>query len=154
MSEKRAIAADFTNWRPVVGRRVLQLTLEVPIEETERVLQVLGSPQPGKSLWCGIALIPEPKALIQAKPEASGSPKKFHELPLSQQAAIRCGDVLFQEYLKVESDEDAADYVRCYCGVSSRGEINPIRPSGDRWRDLEAKYQSWLTDRKFAEAKR
>lgn len=77
--------------------------------------------------------------------------KSFASLTLTQQSGIRCADALFQEFLKVENEKDAAEYVRLYCGIASRSEL-PAFP--DRWHDLEGKYQSWLTDRKFAEAKR
>lgn len=168
MSQLRGIDADFTSFRHVQGRKVIQLTFEVPIERTAEVFNMLGSPRSGESLWCAIAplrlkpaardLQEEVNDLCQSstssEPKANGSPKKFHELPLSQQAAIRCGDVLFQEYLKVESAEGAADYVRCHCGVKSRSDIRADGPSAQRWNQIEHFYQSWLTDRKFAEAKR
>ena len=57
MEDARAIQADFATWRPIQGRKVLQLIFEVPIEQTEQVLTVLGVPQTGESKWCGIALL-------------------------------------------------------------------------------------------------
>ena len=80
--------------------------------------------------------------------------KPFASLPLSQQAAIRCGDVLFQEYLKFEDEADTARAVRKLCCVDSRSQIVAGSPAGSIWNQLEASYQNWLTDRKFAEAKR
>jgi single-strand DNA-binding protein len=57
MSEPRVIQADYANWRPVAGRKVLQLVFEVPIEQTEQVLKMLGVPMPGESKWCAIASV-------------------------------------------------------------------------------------------------
>lgn len=57
MTEPRVIRADYSNWRPVAGRKVLQLILEVPIEQTADVMAKLGVPMPGESKWCAVALL-------------------------------------------------------------------------------------------------
>jgi len=57
MSGPRVIRADYANWRPVAGRKVLQLILEVPIEQTADVMEKLGVPMPGESKWCAVALL-------------------------------------------------------------------------------------------------
>jgi hypothetical protein len=57
LSDLRGIEADFATWRPVQGRKVLQLVFEVPLENTQHVLDMLGIPQPGESKWCAIALL-------------------------------------------------------------------------------------------------
>lgn len=80
--------------------------------------------------------------------------KSFASLPLSQQAAIRCGDVLFQEFVRAENEADAASAVRVACDISSRSGIIHNSRAGEQWQQLERQYQAWLTDRKFAEAKR
>lgn len=191
MSEHCIIRADFSNWRPIQGRKVMQLIFEVPIEEAETALKMLGIPQPGESKWCAIALLENGKLASESaaglrknapKPsEGTAAPegqtgqepspttatiaqagtsetqshdrRPFSSLPLSQQAAIRCGDVMFQEFLNLDTSADAADYVRNYCGVSSRSDIK-AGPAGDRWKGLESRYQSWVTDRNFAGARR
>lgn len=155
MSKLRGIDAEYVNWRTVIGRKVLQLVFEIDISRQQEVLTMLGVPTVGESKWVAIAPLDlTPKSLVQAKPEASGSPKKFHELPLSQQAAIRCGDPLFQEYMGAENEAQCTAKVRGVCDVMSRSEIVPNMRAGSLWQQTEAQYQSWLTDRKFAEAKR
>lgn len=57
MSEHRVIQADYSNWRTVAGRKVLQLVFEVPIEQTSDVMEKLGVPMPGENKWCAIALL-------------------------------------------------------------------------------------------------
>lgn len=57
MSEPRVIQADYSNWRTVAGRKVLQLVFEVPIEQTADVMEKLGVPMPGENKWCAIALL-------------------------------------------------------------------------------------------------
>ena len=57
MSQPRVIQADYSNWRTVAGRKVLQLVFEVPIEQTADVMEKLGVPMPGENKWCAIALL-------------------------------------------------------------------------------------------------
>lgn len=92
--------------------------------------------------------------------------RPFSSLPLSQQAAIRCTDKDFQTFLgrmvtvmyttdEPRAAEDiAAEGVRNICKVSSRSKIVEGDKSGDRWLHLEAQYQSWLTDQRYAGASR
>lgn len=156
MSELRGIDADFTSFRHVQGRKVIQLTFEVPIERTAEVFNMLGSPRSGESLWCAIAPLNLKARTEGQASNASGSPKKFVEMPLSQQAALRCGDVLFQECHGAESAEIMADILRRECGVSSRADLDDKRnvDARNQFADMEAAYQGWLTDRKYAQVAR
>jgi hypothetical protein len=156
-----AIWADFVHIRTVKGRKVCEIILETALEDLIEVLNRLGNPVGADSVPVAITRVDpnKVKAALDIKPQAKAKPeaaphKPFSSLPLSQQAAIRCGDVLFQEYLKLETEDEAADYVRHHCGVKSRSDIKADGPSAQRWKQIEAMYQSWLTDRKFAEAKR
>ncbi len=183
MAEKlRGIEADFATWRPVQGRKVLQLIFEVPIEQTQNVLDMLGIPQPGESKWCAIALMNNPPSgpsktklpeapasgggpILQAERSEGGSPKPFSTLPLSQQAAIRCGDETFRDFISTlgasgigrYTPEMAADMVRSQCAVKSRADldddVNHI-DARNRWLYLERTYQRWLTDVRYAGSKR
>jgi len=186
MTAPRVIQADYANWRPVAGRKVLQLTFEVPIEQTEQVMKMLGVPMPGESKWCAIALLEQKSgeatandpevggdegANVVSRPSAtatgvklsgpatnSKAPRPFASLPLSQQAAIRTGDKSFRDFLETQTpihdQESYADAVRAICGVESRSDIRPGTPAAIAWMALEAKYQNWLTDRRYAEAAR
>jgi hypothetical protein len=160
LSEPRAIAADFVTFRHVQGRKVLQVVCEVPVEEMGKVFDVLGTPSTGESLW--IALAPMPKQ-AQAEPSAAAPTKehrKFSELPLPQQAGIRCQDkdfhwFLMDEYPTIAARSTEPKGIICeLCGVNTRSELTHGEASGDMWHSIEARYQSWLTDRKFAEARR
>ncbi len=136
----------------------MQLTLEIPLEQTEHVLSILGYPKPGESLWVALAPMPaviEPSAAAPVKEH-----RKFSELPLPQQAGIRCQDKDFQWFLMDEYPAIAATksepkgIVCVVCGVTTRSEITHGEASGDKWHAMEARYQTWLTDKKFAGAKR
>lgn len=90
--------------------------------------------------------------------------KPFHTLPLAQQCAIRCGDERFFDYLQKrwpyvwkqtlgEPHERAAKIVRHELGVTSRAELGKGNHDADNsWRLLEADFQQWLLDDKYADA--
>lgn len=167
MDKPCIIQADFSTFRPVSGRKVLQLTFEVPIEQTRDVLEKLGIPTPGENRWCAIALLDLSK--LSAAPQAQAAPTKdrrpFSSLPLSQQAGIRSTEPEFLRFLwaipkgsmciNVEKDEDICpEWIRKLCGVESRGQLIAGTKAGDAWLDLEAQYQTWLTDQKYAGSRR
>lgn len=75
------------------------------------------------------------------------SHRKFSDMPLSTQAALRCGDVQFQHYLKVVNVEEAADFVPLHCGIISRSALDDPKNSSARfqWDTLERGFQKHLT---------
>lgn len=163
MSEPCVIRADYANWRPVAGRKVLQLVFEVPIEQTADVMAKLGVPMPGESLWCAIAVLDSPVAQRSEPPAHNGlvagsnpagatkDRKPFASLPLVQQCAIRCNDNEFKLFLNASNGVDAADKVRKMCGVTSRSELTAGSKPGKEWLRLEGEYQAYLTTRQYAD---
>lgn len=71
MTKLCGIDADYVNWRPVTGRKVLTLTFEVDISRQEEVLRYLGAPASDKSIPCAIALLDMKSACA---PVADGKP--------------------------------------------------------------------------------
>jgi hypothetical protein len=150
MTDARAISATFATWRPVNGRKVLQLVFEVPIEQQGEVLTMLGAPD---DKWCAIALLkkkPETVAeALAAKPKTA-----FKDMALPAQCGIRCEDVQFQEFIKschgVASALYVTGFVRMYCDVKSRAELstNHEAPLPNLARQAQARSQSgtfWIT---------
>ena len=88
------------------------------------------------------------------------SKRKFSDLPLSQQAGIRCQDKQFQIYLMDQWAEiaahhnDAGHIVRKICKVASRAEFDQTDTAANGWIDLEWDYQQWLTTKNYAESVR
>lgn len=135
---KPVLQADFATWRPVQGRKVLQLIFEVPIENTEHVLKILGVPNPGDSKWCEIKLL-QPEAEGQVS-EANGSHKKWNEYTRSQQAAILCSDPEFQRYFSGGGSElMTKEMLRRQLRIESRKELD--KPENHaRWDEFVAIY--------------
>jgi hypothetical protein len=86
--------------------------------------------------------------------------RKFSEMPLSQQAALRCRDESFQRFLAMQSGQDdfteeqAAADVCMRCDVASRSMIREGDKAGDYWLSIEARYQQFLVDQKYGQARR
>ena len=62
MNQAAAFKATFHNIRNVMGRKVVQVICEVPIEEGSKVTDILGWPDPSNPKWIVIALLNEDAA--------------------------------------------------------------------------------------------
>lgn len=88
--------------------------------------------------------------------------KRFHELPLSQQAALACNDRGFRDWLSISfgetwadvvvnapqnqdlrAHEVAAEVIRSICDVSSRSKIAHGSHAGETWTRI---YSQFLTE--------
>ncbi len=128
-----AIRAAYSDLKLVKTRKVLQLIFEVPIEEADHALRVLGGmPRGDAETWVGIAPITEEAATRPAeKPR-----RAWGDLTPTQQAGIRCSDADFQAWLGCFDAEEAAVKVRDHCGVKSRADIG-LHPANRRWREMD-----------------
>ena len=136
MSAFRAAFADF---KLVKTRSVGQFIFEVPVEDVDKALKVLGGvPKPATEAWAAIALLkPEP---VKGEPSERAK-RKWHELSLPEQIGIRCNDPRFHQFLGGHMEPDtAADIVRSRCGVASRRDIQPGTEAANRWQVLETDY--------------
>jgi len=75
----------------------------------------------------------------------------FRDLRMANQAGILCASIPFLKFLSerlradaILTQDEAADYVRRYCGVKSRADIRPRTPSGDKWQRLVDEYRTWM----------
>lgn len=156
MSAPAAISGDFATYRHVQGRKVLQLVIEVPAESAASVFAALGTPGAGEGIPVALARLAKPSEAPQRPKER----RPFTELPYAQQAAIRCGDGYFEEFLKERAGPDGVlqiegcvhdpvpGHVRHLCGVRSRSEIIKGTPAGARWAALEAEFYAWQRGRR------
>lgn len=164
-----AIKAVYADYRRVKGRKVLQLICEVPLELAPMVHKVFGEPTPDESLWVGIARLdpqsaddetpvrhakeitdtPQKTAGNSTKNAERESSRKWHEMKPSQQAGIACQDDLFARFLFDEygvygNDEvGCADFVRKFCGVKSRSELDTNNTAANTFRMLHNAFEAW-----------
>jgi len=87
--------------------------------------------------------------------------RKFKDLSLVEQCAIRCEDERMRQFLAarfhcfVRDDNEATETIRKYLGVSSRSELGKGNHDADnKWRALETQFQAWLLDERYADVRR
>ena len=152
-----AFRAAYADLKVVKTRQVCQFVFEVPLAEADAALEVLGGvPRPDVEVWAAIARL-DPKA-AQSPPVAQlealvpeKEHKRFHDLPLPQQAGIRCGDPAFWRFLNenrgfdvVDSADEAAVTVRHICEVASRSELKSNTEAGVAWAKLNRDFEVWM----------
>lgn len=153
MSAPAAITAQLVDVRNVAAHKSVRLELHVPAEQAGLVMAAFGWPTMADPVPVALARLqtaPEPVA----KPEAPKERRPFSELPYSQQAAMRCAEPEFSNFITATgrrltitlgkpNAEEVADCVRELCGVVSRRELDTQPTAGARWAALEAEYYAW-----------
>lgn len=76
--------------------------------------------------------------------------KNWRDLPPSQQAAMRCGEPVFVAFVRekhgaelASNGDEIASFVRAFCGVASRSELNTRHTPRTLWHQLDSQYQAW-----------
>jgi hypothetical protein len=152
--DKAAIAGTYSNFRIVRSRKICVVEIELPIEQAQALITALGLPNPANETWVAVARLQAQTPAKQETPPAASVelPRPFPSLPYSQQAALRCQDLNFREFLRsewetVKDEEDAADVVRRICGVTSRKDIKPGTKAEKLWLRLNTHYELWQSAR-------
>lgn len=131
MTAPAILKATYATWKPVPSRKILQLIFELPIEQTELAMKVLGVPTIETDTWCAIAkLVPEigpgvgcesPAGTPSDAAQGQGKPRRhLKEMPLSSQCAIMTSTPAFIEWLGCETEAEAVDTLKQKLGISSR----------------------------------
>ena len=148
MTKPAVLQADFTSYKPVPSRKVLQLVFEVPLETQAGTFATLGYPTPGESTWVAIARLQAapkqengPDAVVtpvltpSAAVEGQDRPSKFTR---SNLAGVKCKEPAFQDWLfgNTESDltmsqfltrDDLADaMLKEHLGITSKRELDTL----------------------------
>jgi hypothetical protein len=153
MTAPAAFQACFSDFRLIKGRKVAQLIFELPIEGCDAALEAMGGvPQPHEERWAAIARIDLKAAVSHPKREEEVAPRRpFDELPLPQQAALRCQDLDFRRFLRTEKNGEsvndlasAAEFVRDYCDIGSRAELAVSDKAARDWVRLDGEYRAWM----------
>ncbi len=150
--------ADYTEFLMVKGRKVLKITLEVPLEEMQSVLEYLGAPKPHESTWVAVALVNPSMIGVEPPTEAppvSKAKQRYAASDEGKKAVVRAGalakDERFYPWLIVSdkycydsggSDEDwSAEYIRTYCGIASRSELATNKEALQKFLALEEEFK-------------
>jgi hypothetical protein len=159
MSAPAAIQAQLVDVRNVSSHKCVRLEIHVPAEQAGDVMAAFGWPTMADPVPVALARLVED---ARVKPEQVKEHRSFSDLPLAQQAALRCQETQFQEFLVGTNrlcllnatKDDVADVVRQLCGVQSRADIGKgpndrsTNDSGFKWRALDAEYYAWQRGRR------
>jgi hypothetical protein len=147
MTDAAIIQATYSEWKMVKTRKVLVLSFEVPLEAQAAVMAALGTPMPDAETWVAIARLNLNAATAQAEPPAiEHQPEADIRKPksLAQIAGIICNEPAFWRYIDVPNAEEAAEYVRSRCGISTRSALDSNPDAAMVFRTLRADYQIWM----------
>jgi len=91
----------------------------------------------------------EPQSQPEAAPSSQEPKLELKGGAISQRAAINCGERGFWTFLKkygaaVTSKEEAAAWLRHFCGIESRRELDHDRAAGDAFKEIDRRYRLWL----------
>jgi hypothetical protein len=96
----------------------------------------------GQRYMLGMAAIGDDEQPIASEPKKAGPPtQRFQDFPRAKQAALKCKEVAFVEWLEEDGEEGAAMWVRAHCRVQSRAELDTNDEAGDLWDKLFATYE-------------
>lgn len=116
--------------------------------------------------WVAQVERPGPLAIERTREDAGATPaprskpkQRFADMPLSQQAGIRCEDAEFSKFIMVKfgtMNMSPTEFVRSRCGVASRAALDDPRLASARheWTTLNSEFQAWQTDQKYADTRR
>jgi hypothetical protein len=162
MTDPAAFRATYSDWRLIKGRKVVQVIFELPLEAAGQAYDVLGGmPDPGRSVWCGIARLEVTKEEANSKPSiteeavVSIKPPARPPASLAKQIGFLCKTPKFQTFLQEKfpmrawresstpNEEIAAQLVRAFCRVESRADILPGTEAEGFWKKLKSEFDAW-----------
>lgn len=138
MTEAAVFRGTIGALRTIGGRKVIAVTVEVPIEEQSTVAKIAEH-----GAWVAVARLADGEAPKPVEKER----RSWGQLSVAEQAGIRCNEGAFWKYLNkhyhlygtVSDANGAAGHVREIFGVISRKDIPEIE-----WREFDSDYQNWL----------
>jgi hypothetical protein len=158
-----AQVVDIQNDRAHKGS--IKITLHIPAEAGAHLTDVLGWPTYTNPVPVALARLVEQKEIAQQSPPSSPTPTKAGtripvaiEKRLAAKAGMLCSDPEFLLYLAYiggppnKNEEEAALYVRAFCGVNSRSEIVPGSKAAAAFERLLTDFTLYRDADKFVEA--
>jgi hypothetical protein len=146
-ADQMAFKAAFAKINPIMTREVVQFIFEVPTDEADAALKLLGGmPKSRSERWCAIARLDLEHGNGGEKTAHSQhvvGRRAFSNLPFPQQAGILSKDAAFQYWINdgFLSEQDCAAGIRKRCGVESRSDLQAGTPAGEKWLSLLREFE-------------
>lgn len=155
MSKPLVIAGNLVDAKNVAAHKCVRLSIDVPAELGAEIVKTFGWPTMAEPVSVAVARLNG--ALDNVEPIDEPRPRRqWSQLPLVQQAAMRCNEPAFQRFMFESGlaadlgEQGTIAGVRSHCGVPSRSHITLSSKAGRLWQDLEISYQNWLAGRDAA----
>jgi hypothetical protein len=148
MTKPAAIKGSFADFRLVKTRKLAQVVIEIPIEEADHALTVLGGlPRSDGERWVAIARLTKAGADRPSNPADNlgsdtstpikASPATKRERTPAERAAFLCTLPEFRKWYGAPTEEAAAHQMRAECGVSSRAQITTNPDAHEAFKRIE-----------------
>lgn len=143
-SRAHLIEGTFADIKSVKTRGVAQIVIEIPIQNAEHAIRLLGYPQPATEVHVAIARLKNGDGAIEEPAEPETPKQRLRDKSVGQQAALCCKDAVFRAYLReafraaVDTKGEAASWIRDYFLVPSRADI-----PADQWKEFHDGYTAW-----------
>ncbi len=157
-----AILGSLVDMKNVAVHKSVRLIIDIPAEQAEMVIKMFGWPTQVNPVPVAVARmnpeivaeaatpLPTSAATAERPPTRGFSAEpKPRKGTLAWQAIRLCRDPVFHAFLRetnrssARTEQDAAEYVRRYCGVTSRGKIDDIFDSANLWSVLKDNFDDW-----------
>ena len=158
MSGPAAIMGQLVDAKNIAVHKTLRLSIDVPVEHAQLVLNAFGWPTMANPVPVAIARLVDGAEAQQAVTEIEESPVepvKAKGGKFCQRAAILCNEGGFRTFLAERDTELAAQVktldkamaateLRSICGVQSRSELDGNVIAMAKFKDLEREYKAWM----------
>jgi hypothetical protein len=154
------ILGSYADLKIIKTRSVVQIVVEVPLERGKEVTDLFGLPRPNAEIPVLVSRIDtnaiqrgepplvEPQQIEHHNDDEPSKPPR----PLSQVSAILCNIVAFRRFIMEQYDgwdqlptaDEAADWLREQCGVTSRRELDTDDAAAANFRNIRSSYSAWM----------
>lgn len=151
------IRATYATWKPIPSRKVLQLVFEIPIEQQQEALTVLGIPKIETAQWYAIAKLALPASAGGASQPSEQEAQRPNDLPIksarkltdyprSQQAAIKLQDPEFIKWLSHTYPGNHNNLgswnnvLKWALNIESKRDLNADTVAAARWDEMLASF--------------
>jgi hypothetical protein len=159
MTNPQAWKGDYVDLKFIKSRKIAQIWIEIPIEDATQFVADFGAPNPAFGIPIALARLNKgieavsDDAAVEGKAAQKAREQELKGGPLAKRAGILCNEKAFWKFIslyreepipEVNSSKLAACYVRGWCGVESRAELDHNQEAARKFHDLEASYRAWL----------
>jgi hypothetical protein len=145
MTKVPAIQGSLVDAKNIAVHKTLRLSIDVPVENAARVLELFGWPTMVNPI--AVAIAPLDMGVVQQQSE---KPTEQKGGKLSRDAAFLCQTGSFHKFLiehafgDATNVETATDILRNECGIQSRAELDHNQDAARRFREIKSNYDAWM----------